>query len=348
MEKSIQCRLGRVSLTIGLLLAGYGVGFCGDFTGNPRMESFVRMMVDTQGADPEGLREILEQARKKENILRVMEMPAEVKPWWAYKPILVNARNIQEGKAFLKRYARVLERTESVYGVPGALVAAILGVETGYGKNMGSFRVLDALATLAFDYPRRADFFSNELKEFFLMTKEEGFTPFSLKGSYAGAMGYPQFMPSSFRRYAVDFDKDGKKDIWKSVEDAIGSVGHYFSSFGYDPTQPVCLRAIPCPGEAALKEKVLANGVDPIFPFAKLKEAGFEFQHEGIDGNTTGGVFRLEGFDGPEYWIALPNFWVITRYNKSRLYAMAVFELASHIQGTNSRTIPMLSKRDTN
>jgi membrane-bound lytic murein transglycosylase B len=332
---------------LGLLLAGYGAGFCGDFTGNPRMESFVSMMADTQSVDPEELRGILEQAKKKQSILRAMETPAEVKPWWAYKPILVNARNIQEGRAFLKRHVRALNRAESVYGVPGALITAILGVETGYGKNMGTFRVLDSLATLAFDYPRRADFFTNELKEFFLMAKEYGLPPLSLKGSYAGAMGYPQFMPSSFRRYAVDFDKDGKKDIWNSVEDAIGSVGHYLASFGYNPMQPVCLRAVPGPSESALKDKVLANGVEPAFSLVVLKEAGFEFQHDGLDASTAGGVFSLEGFDGPEYWVALPNFWVITKYNKSRLYAMAVLELARNIQGTKDWAIPMLSKQDS-
>ncbi|MDY7017416.1 MAG: lytic murein transglycosylase B [Nitrospirota bacterium] len=345
MKNAVKRRERRFFFTLVLLLAGYGAGFCGDFTGNPRMESFVRMMADTQGADPEELRGILEQARKKQSIIRAMEAPAEAKPWWAYKPILVNARNVQEGRAFLKRHVRALKRAESIYGVPGALITAILGVETRYGKNMGTFRVLDSLATLAFDYPRRADFFANELKEFFLMAKDDGLAPLSLKGSYAGAMGYPQFMPSSFRRYAVDFDKDGKKDIWNSVEDAIGSVGNYLASFGYNPTQPVCLRAVPGPSESALKDKVLANGVEPAFSFVMLKDAGFEFQHDGLDANTTGGVFSLEGLEGPEYWVALPNFWVITQYNKSRLYAMAVFELARNIQGAKGWTIPMLSKQ---
>lgn len=332
----------------GLLMVMVGVrsGLCGDFEGNPRMEEFIQSMVSRHGLEEEALRKALMSAKLKESILRAMETPAEAKPWWAYRPILVNSRNIQGGRSFLRKHLKTLKRAENDYGIPGALITAILGVETGYGQNKGSFRVLDSLATLAFAYPRRADFFASELEAFFLMVKEEGLDPTTLKGSYAGAMGYPQFMPSSFLRYAVDFDHDGRKDIWNSVPDAIGSVANYFANYGYDPTQPVAVRAVLDPQSSEIKKEILENGVEPAFSLETLKNAGFQFRHESLNPMTKAGIFELEGFEGPEYWLALPNFWVITRYNKSRLYAMAVFELARFIHGSQGPSIPLLTRSE--
>jgi membrane-bound lytic murein transglycosylase B len=201
---------------------------------------------------------------------------------------------------------------------------AIIGVETFFGRNTGNWRVIDALATLGFDYPPRADFFRKELREFLLLTREQQVDPLALKGSYAGAMGLPQFMPSSFRAYAVDFDHDGHIDIWSNPVDAIGSVASYFQRHGWVAGDPVVTRARI---EGTRFADGLTQGLEPLKSVGDLRRLGWT-PLDAVDDSYAVTAFRLEGAEGDEFWMGLPNFYVITRYNRSVMYAMAVHQLS--------------------
>lgn len=225
---------------------------------------------------------------------------------------------------FWNKNQAALEKAEAEYGVPPQFIVAIIGVETFYGGNTGSWRVMDALSTLAFDYPPRAPFFRKELREFLLLTREEQVDPISLKGSYAGAMGLPQFMPSSFRAYAVDFDGDGHINIWSNPTDAIGSVASYFKRHGWQAGGQVASRV---EASGARVDEGLTQGLDPVKSVAELRALGWKSQDK-LAEDLPVTAFRLEGAQGDEYWFGLPNFYTITRYNRSVMYAMAVNQLA--------------------
>jgi membrane-bound lytic murein transglycosylase B len=211
--------------------------------------------------------------------------------------------------------------------VPAELIVAIIGVETYYGRIAGSYDVIDALATLAFDYPKRSSFFSRELSEYLLLAREQGLDPLTPKGSYAGAMGYGQFMPSSYRAYAVDFDGDGLADIWNNPVDAIGSVANYLARHGWQAGEPVVSRATAS-GEPP--PELFAGGLKPQRPVAEFAAAGLTpVQH--LDERAQAQAFRFELEDGHEYWLGLNNFYVITRYNHSAMYAMSVYQLSQRI-----------------
>ncbi|MDP3367053.1 MAG: lytic murein transglycosylase B, partial [Pseudomonas sp.] len=225
---------------------------------------------------------------------------------------------------FWSKNQAALEKAEAEYGVPPQFIVAIIGVETFYGGNTGSWRVMDALSTLAFDYPPRAPFFRKELREFLLLTREEQVDPITLKGSYAGAMGLPQFMPSSFRAYAVDFDGDGHINIWSNPTDAIGSVASYFKRHGWQAGGQVASRV---EASGARVDEGLTQGLDPVKSVAELRALGWNSQDK-LAEDLPVTAFRLEGAQGDEYWFGLPNFYTITRYNRSVMYAMAVNQLA--------------------
>ena len=236
---------------------------------------------------------------------------------------LTDAR-VARGVDFWRQHEAVLARAEQEYGVPAQVIVSIIGVETFYGRNTGSFRVIDALSTLGFDYPPRAEFFRKELREFLLLTREEQVDPLTLKGSYAGAMGLPQFMPSSFRAYAVDFDGDGHINIWSNPDDAIGSVASYFKRHGWVAGEPVVIRA-DVTGDRA--DEGLTQGIEPVKTVGELRALGWS-SHDALRDDMPVTAFRLEGADGPEYWMGLKNFYAITRYNRSVMYAMAVHQLS--------------------
>ena len=225
---------------------------------------------------------------------------------------------------FWNKHQAALEKAEAEYGVAPQFIVAIIGVETFYGGNTGSWRVMDALSTLAFDYPPRAPFFRKELREFLMLTREEQVDPLSLKGSYAGAMGLPQFMPSSFRAYAVDFDGDGHINIWSNPTDAIGSVASYFKRHGWQAGGQVASRVQV---SGARVDEGLTQGLDPVKNVAELRELGWNSQDR-LAEDVPVTAFRLEGAEGDEYWFGLPNFYTITRYNRSVMYAIAVNQLA--------------------
>ncbi|WP_372873755.1 lytic murein transglycosylase B [Pseudomonas sp.] len=296
-----------------------------DYQDSPQVSEFIGEMNREYGFATEQLGRLFAEVQRKQSILDAISRPAEkVKPWKDYRPIFITDSRIARGVDFWREHEATLARAEAEYGVPAPMIVAIIGVETFYGGNTGSYRVVDALSTLAFDYPPRAPFFRKELREFLMLSREEQVDPMTLKGSYAGAMGLPQFMPSSFRAYAVDFDGDGHINIWTNPVDAIGSVASYFKRHGWLPGEPVASRATVA-GEQV--EQGLSAGLDPQLNVDELRRLGWS-SRDTLDGEMPVTAFRLEGAEGDEYWLGLPNFFVITRYNRSVMYAMAVNQLA--------------------
>ncbi|MFG3453758.1 lytic murein transglycosylase B [Stutzerimonas stutzeri] len=295
-----------------------------------KVAEFVREMTQDYGFASEQLVDVLAQAERKQAILDAISRPAErVKPWKEYRPIFITESRVAQGVDFWRENQAALERAEQEYGVPAEVIVSIIGVETFYGRNTGSYRVIDALSTLGFDYPPRQPFFRQQLKEFLLLAREEQVDPLVLTGSYAGAMGLPQFMPSSFRAYAVDFDEDGHIDIWKNPVDAIGSAANYFKQHGWTADAPVVARAT-VKGERHVEG--LTEGLEPVKNAAELRELGWSWLTETpVADDTAVTAFRLDGADGDEFWVGLPNFYVITRYNRSVMYAMAVHQLAGQL-----------------
>ncbi|MCQ4346234.1 lytic murein transglycosylase B [Pseudomonas stutzeri] len=315
---------------IGLLGAiGVAPGLAGAYENPAQVDAFVAEMTRDHGFAEAQLRQLLAGAERKQAILDAISRPAErVKPWKEYRPIFITQARIDQGVEFWNRHAEALARAERDYGVPAQVIVAIIGVETFFGRNTGSWRVIDALATLGFDYPPRADFFRKELREFLLLTREQQVDPLALKGSYAGAMGLPQFMPSSFRAYAVDFDGDGRIDIWNNPVDAIGSVANYFQRHGWVAGDPVVTRARVAGTRFA---DGLTQGLEPVKSVGDLRRLGWT-PLDAVDERYAVTAFRLEGEQGDEFWMGLPNFYVITRYNRSVMYAMAVHQLSSALQ----------------
>lgn len=296
-----------------------------DYQDSPQVAEFVAEMTGEYGFAGEQLVSLFAEVQRKQSILDAISRPAEkVKPWKDYRPIFITDSRIARGVDFWREHQDTLARAEQEYGVPAQVIVAIIGVETFYGGNTGSYRVLDALSTLAFDYPPRAPFFRKELREFLMLAREEQVDPLSVKGSYAGAMGLPQFMPSSFRAYAVDFDGDDHIDIWSNPVDAIGSVASYFKRHGWQAGEPV-VSAARVTGEQA--EQGLTPGLDPVHNLGELRALGWS-SRDVLSDELPVTAFRLEGAAGDEYWLGLPNFLVITRYNRSVMYAMAVNQLA--------------------
>ena len=230
--------------------------------------------------------------------------------------------------SFWQEHADTLQHAHEVFGVPQEIIVAIIGVETRYGRHTGKYPVLDALSTLAFAYPPRSSFFRKELKEYLLMTREEGLVPGKQLGSYAGAMGMPQFIPSSFRSYAVDFDNDGKRDLWTSPADAIGSVGNYFKRHHWKPGQPI---ASPVKVHGNRYQALIDNNLKRRYTLKELMDNGVILP-QGLPTDLQGVLIEFETRNGPEYWVGWHNFYVISRYNHSALYSMAVYQLSQQIK----------------
>lgn len=319
--------LGGLLLT-GTLLAS-GAGWAGSgYETHPLADEVVTQLV-AEGFAAEEVRAVLAKAKRQESILEAISRPAERRlTWGEYRKIFVEPRRIKQGVAFWNKHEAALKRAEETYGVPAEIIVSIIGVETRYGRIMGRYRVLDALATLGFDYPKRADFFRGQLVQFLQMTREEQLDPTQPQGSYAGAMGYGQFIPSSFRDFAVDFDADGKRDIWKNEVDAIGSVANYFSQHGWKAGEPV--RSNVVINQEADPDWFNAD-LKPELTLAQWAERGIATSRE-LDPQQPATLMELTMEDGEHYWFGLHNFYVITRYNHSRLYAMAVYELSQAIK----------------
>lgn len=304
----------------------------GDFANNPNAQQFIDKMVNKHGFDRQQLQEILSQARRLDSVLRLMDNQApttSVKPpsgpngaWLRYRKKFITPDNVQNGVVFWNQYEDALNRAWQVYGVPPEIIVGIIGVETRWGRVMGKTRILDALATLSFNYPRRAEYFSGELETFLLMARDEQDDPLNLKGSFAGAMGYGQFMPSSYKQYAVDFSGDGHINLWDPV-DAIGSVANYFKAHGWVKGDQVAVMANgQAPG--------LPNGFKTKYSISQLAAAGLTPQQP-LGNHQQASLLRLDVGTGYQYWYGLPNFYTITRYNHSTHYAMAVWQLGQAV-----------------
>jgi membrane-bound lytic murein transglycosylase B len=303
------------------------------FVAHPEVKVFIDEMVERHGMDRQALTELFAEAQLREDILRAISRPAEAKPWHEYRPIFLTKSRIDGGLAFWNEHADILARVEKAFGVDAQVIVAIIGVETRYGGNTGSYRVIDALSTLAFEYPPRAKFFRSELEHFLLLTQEERVDRREARGSYAGAMGHGQFISSSYRHYAVDFDGDGRRDLWSSHEDIIASVANYLSVHGWELSAPVAERVLPKSTPAA---ELTGAGIKPSLTVGQLQAAGIpSAQAPGKD--TLAALIRLEQQQGPEYWLGFNNFYVITRYNRSPLYAMAVYQLSEEIRKARER-----------
>lgn len=309
-------------------LAALGVAApsAADIAGRPEVAAFIQEVAVRSHLDAAELAKLFGQVDIQRKIIDAMDRPAESKPWWQYRKILLTQEYIEGGVEFWRQNRASLDEAASRYGVAPEMIVGIIGAESRYGLVLGNYRVIDALSTLAFDYPRRADYFRKELEEYLLLCREEGINPTQPHGSYAGAMGMPQFMPSSYRQYAADLDGDHKRNIWTNPADAIASVANYFAHVGWHPGEAVAFpakvtgdafRRLLAPAQAGASIAQLRGlGVEALAPVADTAQAK---------------LLALDGESGPEYWLALHNFQVITRYNHSLLYAMAAFQLGKEI-----------------
>ncbi len=303
------------------------------YSGRPETRAFIREMVERHGFPEGDLYALFALTTRQPEILKAIRPPSSprVRSWRNYRPIFVNERHIADGVRFAAQHAEALARAEAEYGVPREIIVAIIGVETYYGRNMGKWRVIDALASLAFDYPPRADFFRSELEAFLLFSREARLDPLEIRGSYAGAIGIPQFMPSSYRRWAVDFDGDGVALLRSSPTDSIGSVGNFLKSHGWVRGEPI---VFPADIGGMDPAPLIAEGIKPARTLAQLAAAGITIHAQpGPNPETPGALIDLVTPDrATEYRVGLNNFYVITRYNRSSFYAAAVHDLAQALR----------------
>jgi membrane-bound lytic murein transglycosylase B len=321
------------AVVLGILLAwGSAVPAAASapFVSRPEVRAFIQEMVERHRFVQRELEYVFARARREPAILKAIQTPApkDRRPWDAYRSLFVNDRHVQAGAEFWRVHGSSLERAQREYGVPEEVIVSILGVETFYGRNTGRWRVIDALATLAFDYPPRAEFFRGELAHYLRLARDSGIDVFSVRGSYAGAIGIPQFMPGSHLRYALDFDGDGAIDLRASAADAIGSVANFLRQHGWQAHAPVMLAA-QVSGESY---KPYADGsVDPKHTVEELARAGVHF--DGAPAEARAALIELDNGSAPrEYRLGLANFYVLTRYNRSSFYASAVMDLAAALR----------------
>lgn len=321
--------LRTVFLTVSLTLLATTAAVAGSNSGyldQPAVRQFIDKMVTQHGFDRDHLDALFTGARHRQSIIDAMNRPAESLPWYRYRRIFLTSKRTAGGVQFWRRHQATLERAEKKYGVPAAILISIIGVESYYGHNKGDYSVIDALVTLGFDYPPRATFFREELAQYLLLSREQHFDPATVTGSYAGAMGAPQFIASSYRAYAIDFSGDGKSDLWNSWPDIIGSIANYFAENGWRRGGEV---AVPATLTDASANSIQLNHTTTA---QALRKAGARFGKQ-VDGSTKVELVALEQSDGKkQYWAVLHNFDVIMTYNHSALYAMAVYQLSNAIK----------------
>ncbi len=317
---------------LSVILLGAGGMAQGSELDKLAVDAFVVEMVAEHQFDAAELNRAFRGAKRSERILKAMSRPAEkAKPWYEYRKHFLTQQRINAGIDFWNINAKTLEEAIEVYGVPAEIVVAIIGIETAYGRITGRDRVIDALATLAFHYPdhntKRMDYFREQLRHLFLMSREQDLDPLSLFGSYAGAMGIPQFMPESYRKFAVDFNNDGQRNIWKDRTDAIGSVANYLKSHGWDRGKSIVIAAL---ADEAEVRRLLSDSLKPHRRISEFGRLGVATGAHSTD--DLAALFVLQGESAREYWLALNNFYVIMRYNPRTKYAMAVVKLAEAIR----------------
>lgn len=336
--------------TVGILSCSFALSIFAEGKLRPDMIEFIDEVVKEHAFDKRALTQVFSEVELNPRIIEIMEAPAESKAWAAYRKRFITRARINRGVAFYRRHKDILRTAEDKFHVPAALIVAIIGVETDYGRVLGNYAVIDAISTLAFDYPKRAVFFRKELEQFLLLSCEERVKPFTAKdscnltgsetdvgseisirdlvGSYAGAMGIGQFIPSSFRHFAIDFDGDSRRDIWTNVNDAIGSIANYFSVHDWRGGETVVLQTDVDEGNQTLVETA-NKGLKPSYTLKEWKSIGLNIVS---DENRSAALFLMEAEDGPEYWLGFHDFYVITRYNHSPLYALAVSQLAMELE----------------
>jgi membrane-bound lytic murein transglycosylase B len=324
----------RIFLLACALLGGHAEAKAPSYAERPEVQAFIREVSARHGFSERELAYLFSRVHRTEPVLEAIQPPPpKARSWAEYRGNFVTARRIAAGKGFWKTHRRTLARAERRYGVPAEYIVAILGIETFYGRNAGRWRVVDALTTLAFDYPARSPYFRNELEQYLLLSRDTGADVFSVRGSYAGAIGIPQFMPSSTRRFAVDFDGSGAVDLRRSPADAIGSVANFLKEHGWQSGDEVLFEA-KLTGEAW---RPLADGsVDPKHSLEELRKAGVEFAEAAKPARAA--LVELETPEQPsEFRVGLHNFYVLTRYNRSAFYAAAVHDLAQELKKAQVR-----------
>ena len=314
------------------LLAGFAAAATGHaserYADRPETQQFIEEMQQRHGFDKDALTYIFRRAEYLPSVIKYISPPKDpgVRSWQRYRSRFIEPVRIKAGVAFWDRHADTIRTASEKYGVPEEIIVGIIGVETIYGRNTGNFQAVSALATLAFDYPPRAPFFRKELEQFLLMARENGVSPLNVKGSYAGAMGIPQFMPSSQRNFAVDFDRDDRIDLRDSTADAIGSVARFLNMHGWQPKAPIAVPATVTGDPSEL----IAAGIKPEQPLYALAQQGVVAEG---DADRPAALIDLVTPNQPtEYWAGFDNFFVITRYNRSSFYAMSVFQLAEALR----------------
>ena len=292
------------------------------------VRTFIDAMSKKHGFSTAELDTIFQNVVFSNTVIDAISRPAEVLPWYKYRPLFLELARIRLGVEFWRKNRETLDQAEERFGVPAEILIAILGVETRYGKIKGKYAVINSLSTLAFDYPKRSAFFLAELEQYLLLTREQGFDPLMLKGSYAGAMGIPQFVSSSYRNFAVDFDNDGLIDIWENPVDAIGSVGNYIKQHGW---QSGAMIAEPAMVKGDKYKEIVSDELKPVHSVHELNQHDVTTKTQ-LSPTTLARLLVLENSNSSEYWLGFENFYVITRYNHSALYSMAVFQLAREIK----------------
>lgn len=318
-------------LMLPLLLIALPTAAAERYVERPEVRAFVAEMADRHGFEPDRLAALFRQAKPDPIVLKAIAPPADpgIRSWRAYRERFVEPMRIGRGLDFWHDHADALARAEATYGVPAEIIVAIIGIETSYGRNPGHFQVFNALTNLSFDYPPRAGLFRRELEALLLLAREEDRDPWSYRGSYAGAIGLPQFMPSSLRNYAVDFDGDGHIDLANSADDAIGSIARFLRAQGWQPDQPIALPVKVTRNPVPL----LAEGIRPQRLPAEM--TAFGVQTAGMPAQPAALIeFPTSGAD-TQYRLGFNNFYVITRYNQSSFYAAAVTDLAAVLRAAH-------------
>jgi membrane-bound lytic murein transglycosylase B len=305
------------------------------FVDRPDVQAFIQYMVKKHKFNKQQLTALFKEVKVRPQIMSQMRRPLEKKPWYAYQMLFVSEWRIEHGVKFWNKYADALKRAEETYGVPASIIVATIGVETKYGERTGDYRVMDSLTNIGFSDSPRAKFFRSELEQFLLLTREQHLNPLKITGSYAGAIGQPQFMPSSYRNYAVNFSKSGKIDLMHNEVDVIGSIANYYSKFGWKMQMPVAVQARVIGDRYDYLSR--KNQLDKQLSLAELSHYGVVPMNRISDDELKVKVIELDSRYSKEYWLGFHNFGVIKRYNPSDLYAMAVYQLSVYIKALRDR-----------
>ena len=302
----------------------------GDYLDRSEVKSFIQTFCKQHQYLEASLYDLLGNVKKQTQVLEAIRRPAEKKKnWQEYRKIFITEKRVSEGLRYWAKNAQILAAAEQQYGVAPEIIVAIIGVETFYGRYEGEYPVLDSLVTLGFDYPPRQKFFRSELEHFLLLAQEEELDPIKIRGSYAGAMGKSQFISSSYREFAIDFDENGKRDLWGSDDDVIGSVANYFNRHGWQANQPITAQVTV---QDDRYTNLLSKGIKPAVPVAELAQFGIEVIGSNLHAQEKAALLELKNDNANEYWVGFNNFYVITRYNHSQMYAMVVYQLSQQIK----------------